>query len=127
MALANAERGEVALDVGGKSFTLKLTTNAAATLQTRYKKSLGQLLNDIGGLDVIAIRGIFWCLLQKHHAKEFKTEEQVGDFIDDAGGLKVVMEAIERSLVLNNDPNPPTAQEATGTSDGSTSTPEPSA
>ncbi len=126
--MANPERGEVGIEVGGQPYTLKLTTNVAATLQARHKKSLGQLLRETDDIDVVAIRGVLWALLQKHHAAKFKNEEPVGDFIDEAGGIKAVMDKIQEAFLVNSDPNPPAAQEITGgTSDNSTSTPAASA
>lgn len=126
--MANPERGEVGIDVGGEHYTLKLSFNVAATLQGRHKKTLGQLLRDIDDLDAVAIRGIFWALLQKHHAAKFKNEEAVGEFIDEAGGVKVVMDKIQEAFMVNSDPNPQAAQEtAGGISDNSSSTPAASA
>ena len=122
--MANPERGEVPLTVDGTTYTLKLSMNAAAVLQGRTKKTVGQLLSDSALLDFVAIRSIVWMLLQKHHAKDFKTEDQVGDFIDSAGGLVTFTNAINEVVRVNEpegertEGNPPTAQ--AGTSGSST-------
>lgn len=113
--MANIERGEVELVVNDKPYTLKLTTNAAVALQTRTKKTFGQLAGAAMELDVEAIRDIVFALLQKHHAVEFKTLSSVGDFIDDAGGIKVFFETLQKLAEANQDAedkNPQTAQDA---------------
>ena len=121
--MANPERGELDIEVAGTTYTLKLSTNAAATLQGRHKRSLGQMLREGDDLDVVAIRGILWCLLQKHHAAAFKTEEQVGDLIDAAGGFKAIIDKIGEVFALNADPNGTAPATATGTGMTSTSAP----
>lgn len=99
--MANPERGEVRLEVNGDSFTLKLSMNAAATLQKNTGKTIGVLLGACSELDFAAIRSVIWMLLQKYHADRFKTEAQVGDFIDDAGGLSVFIDAINNVVEIN--------------------------
>lgn len=121
--MANRERGEIEIIVKEKPYTLKVSTNAMAVIQTRHKKTLGDMLAGFGTLDVIAIRSVVWVLLQKHHAKQFTTEEQAGEFIDDAGGLAVVMNILTELVAANNEgANPPTAQEPSGTGESSTLT-----
>lgn len=87
--------------VDGKSYKLKLSMNAAATLQKKTGKKIGQLLQEVGGLDFVVIRQLVWLLLQKYHADQFKTEEAAGDFIDDAGGISGFFAALEELSNLN--------------------------
>lgn len=127
--MANPERGEVELTVGGESYSLKLSTNIAASMQAKHRKSLGQLLREVDDLDVVSTRAILWALLQKHHAGQFKTEEQVGTLMDDAG-MKPIIDAIGKVLELNNgpaDPNPKAQETTTGDGTSSTSAPDGSA
>lgn len=119
--MANIERGEVELVVNDRVYTLKLTTNAAIAMQTRTKKTFGQLAASAVELDIEAIRDIIFMLLQKHHAQEFKTLTSVGEFIDDAGGVKVFFETLEKLQAANqaaeDAANPQTAQgQSTGES-----------
>lgn len=131
--MANPERGEVALKVKDRTFTLKLSMNAAVSLQKKTGKKIGQLLNECTSLDFETIRTLVLMLLQKYHADEFKTEEQAGDLIDDAGGIAVFSDALT-SLMDVNKPDvtseganrPPSAQPS-GTGDSSTPTPVASA
>lgn len=121
--MANPERGEVSLTVNGEEYTLKLSMNVAATLQGKHKKTIGVLLGDCGELDFIALRAVIWMLLQKYHAKQFPTEEKVGDFIDDAGGLPGFLAAINAVVAVNqpetktdgagNPPTPGTGEPST--------------
>jgi hypothetical protein len=122
--MANPERGEVPLIVGDRTYTLKLSMNAAAALEGRLKKSLGDIMRDAGSLNFQAIRTLVWLLLQKYHAAEFKTEAAAGELIDEAGGIGPFFAAIQQLQTVNQpdeqkepsgDPeNPPDAQGGTG-------------
>jgi hypothetical protein len=138
--VANAERGEVQISVvrtdkeghtSERPYILKMSMNAAAVVQSRTKKTIGQLLSDAITLDFVALRDIVWLLLQKHHKDEFKTAEAAGDFIDEAGGVEVFftklqelgqinMEAITQHVNGSGDGNPQTAD---GTLPDSSATP----
>lgn len=99
--VANPERGEVNLTVDGAVYTLKLSMNAAVILQKRAGKTIGTLLSDCNRLDFEAIRSVVWLLLQKHHADEFKTEDQVGNLIDAAGGIAPFADAVSEITKVN--------------------------
>jgi len=111
--MANIERGEIEIVVNDKPYTLKVTMNASIAVQTRTKKTIGDLINAATAMDFEAIRDVVFMLLQKHHAAEFKTLSSVGDFIDDAGGVAVFFASLERLAKANEVPgeNPPSAQE----------------
>lgn len=123
--VANPERGEVNITVGGRVLTLKMSMNAAVALEKRMGKPIGQVLADAGSMHFEAIRTMVWLLLQKYHAVDFPTEEPVGDLIDDAGGVGTFFTALI-ALGQEQEPkregaseNPPAAQGGTG--DDSTS------
>lgn len=128
MALANPERGEVSMDIAGTTYTLKLSMNAAVALERKLKKRIGQLLAEVNALGLDATRTMVWLLLQKHHAADFKTEDAVGNLIDDAGGIQAFFETLKALFEANapetaagadgQPPNPPDAQ--AGTADAST-------
>lgn len=121
--MANIERGEVEVIVNDKPYTLKVTMNASVAMQTRTKKTMGELLGAAAALDFEAIRDVVFMLLQKHHAAEFKTLSSVGDFIDDAGGVATFFSTLEQLAKANEDPaNPPNAQ-VTPTGDSLLETP----
>jgi hypothetical protein len=127
--MANIERGEVELVVGDKSYTLKLSMNAAVQLEARQKRKIGEILNDAENLDFTAIRDIVWVLLQKYHSGDFHTPEKVGNFMDEAGGAKVFFETLAKLAEANKPEgtrNPPVAP-TTGTGGNSTETPAASA
>lgn len=121
--MANRERGEVALTVGDNEYTLKLSMNAAVTLEGKLKKKMSALLNEASELDFTIIREIVFMLLQKYHAAEFKTVTAVGDFIDEAGGIKMFFDTLSEIAKVNTpteegSERPPQAQ--AGTSEPST-------
>lgn len=121
--MANIEKGEVEIIVGSKPYTLKVGMNAAAILQHRHKKSIGALLREAADLDFVSIRALVWLLLQKFHAKEFPTEEKVGDFMDESGGLSFFLTAIQTLAEANNEgPDPNLTAQGNGTGASSTST-----
>lgn len=132
--MANPERGEIEIVVKRtengaeieKPYTLKLSMNAAVAIEARTKKKIGELLADATALDFTAIRDIVFALLQKYHAKEFKSLDSAGDLIDDAGGVHVFFESLQKLGEANapeggDKANPPTAL-VSGTGDGSTET-----
>lgn len=109
---ANPERGEVALvlppkEEGGepRSYTLKLSMNAAVLLEARLKRKVGEILGDAAMLSFTSIRDIVWLLVQKHHSDVFKDNEEgrkrVGDLIDDAGGVKAFFDTLQQLGALN--------------------------
>jgi hypothetical protein len=124
--MANPERGEVAIIVNDKPYTLRLTTNAIAETEARTKKKFSELLADIDLISFTAIRDLCWLLLRKHHKEQFKTLDAVGDWIDDAGGFVVLAQTISEAVALNrpestgegaaSPANPPPAQPGTGAS-----------
>jgi hypothetical protein len=127
--MANPERGEVALVVAGRAYTLKLSMNAAVTLERKLKKRIGQIMQEASALSFESIRLVVWLLLQKHHAEDFTTEDKAGELIDDAGGVQVFFSALQ-ALTEANQPegvaaDPPEAQDGTG--ERSTSPPDVSA
>lgn len=128
--MANAERGEVALTVTNtagetREYTLKLSMNAAAEMETKRKMPIGQIVGQVEQLSMQAIRDIAFVLLQKYHKDEIKTVEQAGNLIDDAGGPEQFFAAFRALVEINKPPavegseNPPMAQAGAG----STSTP----
>lgn len=120
--MANPERGEVEVVVNDKPYTLKLSMNAAVSLQHRTKKAIGELFSSAAGLDFEAIRDLVFMLLQKYHAKEIDTPAKAGELIDAAGGVAVFFAALSSLAEMNAPENPPTAQ-ARSTGDSSTETP----
>jgi hypothetical protein len=121
--MANIERGEIEVVVNDKPYTLKMTMNASVAVQMRTKKTLGQLMAAAEGLDVEAIRDIVFVLLQKHHGAEFKTVSSVGDFIDDAGGLKTFFTTLQQLAKANEPEDPQNAQAPNPTGESLSETP----
>lgn len=127
--MANPDRGEIAWVVNGKEYTLRPRTNAIRALEQRTKKTYGQILRSVDDFDAEIVCQFMLALLQPYHAKEIRSVEQVGDLIDDAGGMQKAVRLIVEMLVLNNQKattvaeggaeNPPSAQAGTGEPSGS--------
>lgn len=68
--MANKHRGEVAFDLEGKTYTLRLSTNALCELEN----VLGCGINEIGSklanpetLRLSTVRAVIWAALRDHH------------------------------------------------------------
>jgi hypothetical protein len=134
--MANAQKGEVAFEIAGKSYTLVMDISAVCELEALFSTPVRDAtIQEIGRSvergSVRHIRGFLWAALRRHH-KDL-TLEKVSDLIEAAGGIGGfgnTMEALAKSLAPDAEdqvPNdrPRTAQATTGAS--STSAPEPSA
>lgn len=102
--MANPERGEVDLIVGDREFILSLTTNDLCGIQARTGKTYGDLVLAMTRFDVMAIRDLLWTGLQRHHAKEFKKQADVGPLLDELGGFMEAIETLRQLAVVNQRP-----------------------
>jgi hypothetical protein len=128
--MANPERGEVALVVNGKEYTLRPRTNAIRDMERRSGKTYGQILGAIDQMSLEAVVYLLFAVLQPYHGAEFKTVDSVGDLLDDLGGYQHVISPLTQMLILNaprrsgvpeeRAANPLAAQAGTGDSSGST-------
>jgi len=102
--MANKERGEVGLDVGGKVYTLRPTFNSVCELETLINKSFDDVMSEIQQNRLSGLRATVWCLLQEHHGAEIRTLKDAADWIEQAGGTTRVLEVLEGALDANTDP-----------------------
>lgn len=100
--MANKERGEVSILVKGRSLTLRPNLNALCALEERYGKSASDIMYGASQGNMSATRQLLWAYLQKYHADEFQTMEQVGNMVDDVG-----LDEINRQLSALQDANQP--------------------
>lgn len=108
--MANPARGEVALQAGDKTYTLKLGANALSSLTGTLHMGLGEINEALAAGRVDVIRAVLWAALLKEHKLDLI---QTGDVMDDAG-FEVVGKAIGDALKLafpdtKPDENPPKA------------------
>lgn len=101
--MANEERGEVEFVVEEQPYTLALSMNAICEMQTRTKKTYGQMVMDMAGLDVAAVRELLWMTLKKHHGKEFDSPQKVGSLVEKhEDGVSAAIDALNRLFELNS-------------------------
>jgi hypothetical protein len=117
--MANPERGEVGVTVGGKPYTLRPTFDALCELEAVENKPIDQILRTIEEGRLSSVRAVTWCLLQDQHAAEFPTLKHASRFIEELGGADQAVAVLYRVMGLNAEPeagaeNPPTAQAGTG-------------
>lgn len=99
--MANGQRGEVAVTVGGKSYTLRPTFDALCELEEVSGKPIDDILKGMNEGRVSGVRAVVWCCLQDQHAAEFKTLKQASEWIELAGGADVVLPWVHKVLDMN--------------------------
>lgn len=119
--MANREKGEVGVEVEGKSYLLRPTVNALCELEDLTGKTVAELATRASAGSVRAARDLLWAYLQEAHRDEFKTPKDVGVWIERAGGLDRVMKALTDVIAVNaaetsagESADPPAAQASTG-------------
>lgn len=65
--MANRIKGEVALQHGGKSFTMVLDFNALAEFEDATGRAAAEVLDDPKAMTISLARTLFWAGLQRHH------------------------------------------------------------
>lgn len=138
---ANRERGEVALEVSGRTYVMALTVDAMCALEAMFstpaKFMTFQEITDLAERGSMThIRGVVWAVMLEHQP-EFKLSD-VSKLVRSAGGLTPLTVKLaelvaaaqpdQRDLdalgVKQPNANPPQAQAARrGTGAGSTSKP----
>lgn len=117
--MANAQRGEVGVEVNGKRYILKPTFNALCDLEELTGQTFGEIAVKAGKGSAVAVRQLVWAYLQEYHAEEITTVKDAGRWILDAGGLPVVKDALQRLIDRNTESsteNPREAQAGVGAS-----------
>jgi hypothetical protein len=119
--MANQEKGEVGVTVGGKSYTLRPTFDSLCELEDLVGKPLHELIDGIQQGRLSGVRAVTWCFLQDEHAAEIRTLKDSSKWIEKAGGVDAVLQFIHQALGMNQpeeapkaDADPPTAQVGTG-------------
>lgn len=101
--MANPQRGEIAITVGGKPYTLALDLNAMCELQALLSTA-DQIVtfDDVSrGLmrqNMVYVRAFFWACLRRYH-KEIPLEG-VSDLMWEAGGLKPFLDQINALMQM---------------------------
>lgn len=88
--MANRERGEVSIEIAGKTYTLAMTLNAMVALEDMFSTAEKAVtFDEIAGLadrgSVKHLRACFWAVLQEHHSDIQLTD--VSGLVADAGGI----------------------------------------
>lgn len=140
--MANPERGELAVTLDGRPFTVKYGLGALASLQELVLRDVGQLLPpdqiiaEATKGRVLFMRAVIWAGLQRYHAA--LTVRDVEDLIDAATVEEIQALFAQFGMVMTPDPadvqalgvaatgRPPKGRRR-GTGGGSTSTHDASA
>lgn len=98
--MANSNRGEVVLPVGGLEYKLSFSINAICELEDALNMPVAKIadgLNDAGNVRMSTIRTVVWAALRDHH--EEVTVKEAGQIATDAG-IPAVMSAIGQTFAL---------------------------
>lgn len=127
--MANPQRGEAGVVVGGKRYTLRPTFDSLCELEELTDKPFDQILAGVQQGRVSGLRAVLWCLLQDQHAKEFPALKDASAWIDKLGGVQKALEVVQEVMGANVDEeetakasDPPIAQDA-GTGEPLNATP----
>lgn len=117
--MANPHKGELGLSIGGRSFTLRLTTNACAELEAQSGLTIHAVSAGVSVRRIRAVRWFLWAALRDHHADVATTNrdamDRIGDLVDDAGGLSRLVPVLQQLVALNAPP--PVKSAGKGTSE----------
>lgn len=98
---ANKERGELALHVGDQLYVLKMTSNAVCEMETLSGRPFDQTMLRIHQGSMTDVRLFLWAALLEKHPK--LTLIDVGNLIDEAGGLGGIKIQLDRLVALNTE------------------------
>lgn len=138
--MANREKGEVSVDIGGKTYTLLVNMHAWALAQDALTKGdavpgLDMLSKRLSSGHMLSIIAVFWAALQQYHADEVLTIRHATTLLEKSEGkaAEALVKAVNQSGAdkadlreLGVEGNPTKARSekrANGVGETSTSTP----
>ena len=107
--MANREKGEVSLVIGGASYTLCLDINAMCRLEEMFSTperdvTFQEILAKVNRNKMTHIRALLWVAFLKYHPTF--TFEQLSDAMTEAGGLMPFVDRALDALGLSATPDP---------------------
>lgn len=87
--MGNAQRGEVSFEADGKTWTMKIGTQAMCEIEGATGKTIGEVGNLLGNektASMTLMRAVFWGALQHHHSG-LSLKDAAG-LIDEIGGAE---------------------------------------
>jgi hypothetical protein len=106
--MANREKGEIALDIGERQYTLALTLDAMVAVEDLFSTpakevTFQEVAQRAERGSIKALRALIWCMFREHHP-EIKLD-QISGIMKAAGGLDAV-NAIAQAAVRASEPDP---------------------
>jgi hypothetical protein len=100
--MANRERGEVDLRLGGQTYTLRLSLNSLCLLEEHFSTpeatvTFQQIAQRLGDVRMGDLRRVLWTALQEHHAEAAPTEAEAGALIA-VQDMSVILKALQALL-----------------------------
>jgi hypothetical protein len=106
--MANAQKGEVALEAGGETYRLQFTTNAMCELEEATGQSINLIIADLSDIDnppgIRTMRVLLWAALTEHHSTlNLKDAGRICDEIGIAGVGEVIGKAFQAAFPDGDD------------------------
>lgn len=98
--MANKLRGEIEIEAGGKTYTLRMSINAIAEIEQRLNLGINEIaaaLSDMPRLRIGTLRAIVWGCLREHH-KDLAIED-AGEIIGEMG-VQLTLERINAAFLV---------------------------
>lgn len=113
--MSNRNRGDISFEANGKTWTMKIGTQAMCEIEGVTSKTIaevGRLLGDENTASISLMRAVFWGALQAHH--EGVTLKQAAEVIDGVGMAeagRLIGEAFQAAMPQKKggDARPPAA------------------
>ena len=100
--MANPHKGDVALNVAGKIYTLRYSHAALVKLEQSLDKGLMRIMDELSNpqeMRIGTVVSMLWAGLQKHHPK--MTFDDAADLLDEVdGGASGVIDTIGEAFQL---------------------------
>ena len=95
--MANKYRGEAAVTINGREYTLRPSFDALCELETLIDASIDAALKQVNEGRLSGLRAVVWALLHECHAQEIRTLKDASNWIEAASDAGIdVFEAVYR-------------------------------
>lgn len=110
--MSNPNKGDVEVEAGGKTYTLRFSIDALCQLEAKAGKSFQKIGDDLasGQVSLTLARQLLWAGLREHHSEI--TEKMAGELMPLMGGLTGCVPKIVEGLnfafpeIAGETPNP---------------------
>jgi hypothetical protein len=98
--MANRQRGQVDIEVNGKIYTLRLSTDAICQLEEALSADQGrdvtfqEVMEKVSSNSIRYARWLIWAAMRDNHS--LMTLKGVGEWVDEAGGFQTLAAQLQK-------------------------------